>query len=75
MVSADELIIDEMNQSASAAMQSPKRGMSMNDVEANWGQPNSRQSPVGDPPISRWEYPGFVVYFEFSHVLHAVQKK
>lgn len=75
MVSADELIIDEMNQSASAAMQNPKRGMSMNDVEANWGQPSSRQSPIGDPPISRWEYPGFIVYFEFSHVLHAVQKK
>ena len=27
---------------------------------------------VGNPPISRWEYPGFVVYFEHEHVIHSV---
>jgi hypothetical protein len=27
---------------------------------------------VGRPPISRWEYPGFIVYFEHEHVIHAV---
>jgi len=27
---------------------------------------------VGKPPISRWEYPGFVVYFEHEHVIHSV---
>ena len=27
---------------------------------------------VGKPPISRWEYPGFVVYFEHDHVIHSV---
>jgi hypothetical protein len=27
---------------------------------------------VGKPPISRWEYPGFIVYFESDHVIHSV---
>ena len=52
----------------------PDRGMSMERVEANFGAPRSRSAPVGDPPISRWEYPGFVVFFEYSKVIHAVAR-
>jgi hypothetical protein len=29
-------------------------------------------APVGQPPIERWEYPGFIVYFEYRNVLHSV---
>jgi hypothetical protein len=29
---------------------------------------------VGDPPITRWEYPGFVVYFEHHLVVHTVAR-
>jgi hypothetical protein len=27
---------------------------------------------VGEPPISRWEYTGYTVYFEHDLVLHSV---
>lgn len=52
----------------------PSRGMTMDKVEARFGAPASRVAPVGDPPITRWEYPGFVVYFEHQHVIHTVAR-
>ena len=50
----------------------PSRGMSMEAVESAFGEPNRRVSGVGDPPISRWEYNEFTVYFEHDRVLHSV---
>jgi hypothetical protein len=50
----------------------PSRGMSMDQVMAKFGAPVSKDGPVGRPPITRWEYPGFVVYFEHEHVIHTV---
>jgi hypothetical protein len=48
------------------------RGLSMSQVEARYGEPARRIGAVGDPPISRWVYPQFVVYFEGQYVIHAV---
>ena len=53
----------------------PTRGMSQASVEAKFGQPAAVKAPVGDPPISRWEYADFVVYFEYDKVIHAVRKR
>jgi len=53
----------------------PTRGMTQASVEAQYGAPQSRRSPVGDPPISRWEYANFVVFFEYDRVIHAVSKR
>jgi hypothetical protein len=50
----------------------PARGMSMDKVEATFGAPSNRAAPIGEPPITRWEYPGFVVYFEHQYVIHTV---
>jgi hypothetical protein len=50
----------------------PARGMSMDQVASKFGAPVSKVPAVGRPPISRWEYPGFVVYFEHEHVIHSV---
>ncbi len=50
----------------------PSRGMSMAAVESRFGQPASRHNAVGEPPITRWDYPGFAVYFEHQLVIHAV---
>jgi hypothetical protein len=50
----------------------PGRGMSMAQVEAHYGTPSEKVAPVGNPPIARWVYPGFTVYFEGHHVIHAV---
>jgi len=50
----------------------PTRGMTMSEVADKFGAPVSKIPAVGNPPISRWEYPGFVVYFERDHVIHSV---
>jgi hypothetical protein len=50
----------------------PKRGMTMAQVATRFGAPLTKLPPVGRPPIARWEYPGFVVYFEREYVIHSV---
>jgi hypothetical protein len=50
----------------------PTRGMTMDEVTAKFGPPTTKVPAVGKPPISRWEYSGFIVYFEFDHVVHSV---
>ena len=57
---------------AETSAQAPTRGMSMAQVEARYGAPTQRYAAVGDPPITRWVYPAFVVYFEYQHVVHSV---
>ena len=73
---ADELKMTSPPQEAGAqgSSEQPARGMSMEKVEARFGAPTNRVPAVGNPPISRWEYPGFVVYFEHNLVLHSVVK-
>lgn len=73
-VSAETLLIEELNRSQVSAQQRPKRGMSMKVVESTWGQAIAKRNAVGEPPITRWEYSSFIVYFEYSHVIHAVAK-
>jgi hypothetical protein len=50
----------------------PARGMTMDQVASKFGAPVTKVPAVGKPPISRWEYPGFIVYFEATHVIHSV---
>jgi hypothetical protein len=50
----------------------PNRGASMAQVETRFGAPTVRHAAVGDPPITRWDYPQFSVFFEHDKVLHAV---
>lgn len=52
----------------------PSRGMSMDKVEATYGVPANRAPAIGEPPITRWEYPNFVVYFEHHLVIHSVAR-
>ncbi|MEM1261808.1 MAG: hypothetical protein AAGH76_05400 [Pseudomonadota bacterium] len=50
----------------------PRRGMSMASVERQYGTPDTKRAAVGEPPISRWVYAQFTVYFEHDKVVHAV---
>ncbi len=52
----------------------PTRGMTQQSVEASFGAPQSARDAIGEPPITRWEYANFVVFFEFDRVIHAVSK-
>lgn len=52
----------------------PRRGMSMDKVQQEYGQPIAISDTVGKPPITRWTYADRVVYFEYSTVLHVVAR-
>jgi hypothetical protein len=56
----------------SAPAQTPGRGLTMAQVRDKFGTPANEMAAVGTPPISRWEYPGYVVFFESDRVLHTV---
>lgn len=73
----DVLLIERVHSSESSGVRLPKRGALMATVENEFGAPQSRVAPVGggsraQPPITRWVYPEFTVYFEHSHVVDAV---
>ncbi|MDJ0654384.1 MAG: hypothetical protein QNJ40_09545 [Xanthomonadales bacterium] len=72
-VRKDVLLIDRMAKTANRAV--PVNGLSMTDVESRFGAPSSKQAPVGDPPIARWEYAEFTVYFEYDKVIHSVVRR
>lgn len=55
-----------------AAADRPARGSTMASVTSHFGEPTNRHAAVGSPPITRWDYPQFSVYFEHDRVLHAV---
>ena len=50
----------------------PRRGIDMNAVIVEFGQPDERYGPIGDPPITEWVYGNFRVYFEYETVLHSI---
>ena len=76
--SADVLLIERVRTAESVEL--PARGLSMAQVEAQFGTPQSRLEPRGGqapqwPVIHRWNYPEFTVYFERDRVIDAVLAK
>jgi hypothetical protein len=74
IASADVLLLDGIELDAGSVDQRPKAGMSMSRVESTFGAPSQRHSAIGEPPITRWDYPGFSVYFEHDIVIHSVAR-
>jgi len=70
---ADTLLIERQEQAAKVAL--PTKGMLMAQVERDFGAPTSKADPVGTPPITRWTYASYSVYFEHDHVITAVLNK
>lgn len=70
---ADTLKMDNM--SAGSGDARPTRGMTQTSVESKYGSPVSVKAAVGDPPITRWEYKDFVVFFEYDRVIHSVTRR
>lgn len=55
----------------------PVKGSTMQAVIKQYGAPSKKHKAVGggskaQPPITRWDYPGFSVFFEYDHVVDAV---
>jgi hypothetical protein len=72
-LSADVLLIEEVRQAE--RMTVPDNGMTTADVRARFGEPVREYNPIGDPPITRWEYENWSVYFEYKVVLFTVLHK
>lgn len=53
----------------------PKRGTTMERVMEKYGVPNKKHPAKGQPPIVRWDYENFSVYFETNSVIHSVDRR
>ena len=69
---SETLAVDGQVSVKPAGLETPQRGSTMAAVEQKFGAPANKSSPVGNPPITKWFYPNFVVVFENDKVLHAV---
>lgn len=67
---ADTLLVDTQPEAYQIAI--PARGSTMGEVENRFGAADTRLDAVGEPPITRWIYPSFIVYFEYDRVIHSV---
>lgn len=69
-LAADVLLIEEVRQAE--RMELPVNGMTQSEVRERFGAPVEMGKPVGDPPITRWDYDDYSVYFEYDLVLWSV---
>ena len=72
VAAGETLVVNDQLTVKEAAGERPTRGMRMSAVEARYGAPQDRHAAVGQPPITRWDYPGFAVFFENDRVIHWV---
>ena len=77
---ADTLLVNRAQSEHGTSL--PKRGATMAQVETTFGAPQQKFPAVAgpgsrkrNPPITRWDYPNFHVYFEYNHVVDAVLVK
>ncbi len=75
---ADTLLVERVKEERS--MNAPRRGLTMAQVERMYGEPSSKLPSAGGdaplhPPINRWVYPNYVVYFERNHVINSVAQR
>lgn len=68
----ETIVIDDQVMLKQSGVSTPARGLSMDAVEARFGAPASRHHAVGQPPITRWDYGTFSVFFERNLVIHSV---
>jgi hypothetical protein len=74
-VQADVLLLDSIQSAppnSAAGVMRPRGGESMSSVRAGFGEPGTIQPAIGEPPITRWVYPDYTVYFEFDRVIEVV---
>lgn len=56
-----------------AAVDMPTKGMSKERVKSLFGEALEEVPAKGQPPISRWRYQDFTVYFDSNTVIHCVR--
>ena len=70
--SAETVVINGQLHVAPTSIPHPHRSQTMRQVEQRFGTPERRYPTVGQPPITRWDYRNFSVFFEYNRVVHAV---
>ena len=71
----EELPLKIINVPKAKTDDKPAKGMTMRQVEEQFGKPNKILDAKGKPPITRWVYERFTVYFEGRFVIHAVYNR
>ena len=56
-----------------SAVDMPTKGMNKDRVKRLFGEPLEEIPAKGQPPISRWKYQEFTVYFDSDTVIHCVR--
>jgi hypothetical protein len=69
---AETVVVDDHVMVRDSSVTRPARGSTMTSVEKKFGAPVTRHPTVGAPPITRWDYAGFSVFFERDRVIDAV---
>lgn len=69
---AETIVVNDKVMVRDSSIARPHRGMRMDQVERQFGEPATRHPTVGKPPITRWDYPQFSVFFEHDRVIHTV---
>lgn len=69
---AETTVVDGKVTVEASSISRPRRGMNMARVERQFGAPLTRHAAVGNPPITRWDYPQYSVFFERHTVIHTV---
>jgi len=74
---AETIVVNDEVQVRDSQLARPKRGATMDQVEKQFGAPANRHAAVGggsqqQPPITRWDYSGFSVFFEHDRVIDSV---
>ncbi|WP_028239562.1 hypothetical protein [Stutzerimonas azotifigens] len=69
---ADTLRIPVGSQGA-PAIAMPQNGQARAEVLERFGLADEEHAPVGNPPITRWDYREFSVYFERDRVISSVR--
>lgn len=80
VASADNLVMRPDINHAKPGTKYYVHGLSMAQVAKKFGQPSKKLAPDPakgtkyQPPITRWVYPEFTIYFEHGHAIHLVKK-
>jgi hypothetical protein len=72
---ADVLLMDAIQEAPANnpdGLQRPTTGQSMDKVKSRFGEPANSMPAIGEPPITRWVYDNFTVYFEHDLVINTV---
>ena len=75
LATADVLLMDVITESpvnSPEGLPRPSNGQSMQKVRESFGEPVKETPWVGDPPITRWTYEEFTVFFEHNLVITSV---